>query len=372
MTTKHILNVLTGLLLLTSLFSTRSRGVDKGLSQTLNIVTVAETKSLQEVTLKSAAQDFLVGVAVNPLRVKDSMYKKFYRQEFNSITAENAMKMKSILKGIDSNGNLIYDWTRSDIIVDFAESNNINVHGHALIWHESIPDFLQGFSGTNKEFELLIKTYVTDVVTRYKGKVGSWDVVNEAIGDNTSTLRNSLFLERMGEDYVKKCFQYARNADASVKLLYNDYNLVSDQKKQEGTFALIDHLKKNNLIDGVGYQMHINFDAPSKSEIQSATNQIVKRKLLVHFSELDVKVNPNGNINQFSKQRALAQRNKVQDVVSVYNDIPKAYKYALTIWGLKDNDSWIITRYGNKDWPLLFDDSFTKKEAYQGFIDALD
>ena len=132
-------------------------------------------------TLKNSAEDFLVGIAVNPNRVQDSKYASVYTKEFNSVTAENAMKMKGIFKGLDDEGNLRLDWTNPDQIVDFAENNNMNIHGHTLIWHESTPDFLKNFNGTDEEFEAIIEKYITAVVTRYKGKIDSWDVVNEAI-----------------------------------------------------------------------------------------------------------------------------------------------------------------------------------------------
>ncbi len=323
-------------------------------------------------TLKNGAKDFFVGIAVNPSRVRDANYSAVYTKEFNSVTAENAMKMKSIFKGIDSEGNLNLDWTNSDLIVDFAEANGLNVHGHTLIWHESIPDFLKTFTGTNQEFESIIEKYITAVVTRYKDKVDSWDVVNEAITDNSSALRPSVFLERMGPDYVKKCFQYARNADQEVKLFYNDYNLVFDTQKQKGAFEIIDDLMANNLIDGVGYQMHIDYNFPNRQALQTATALIVKRKLLVHFSELDVKTNPKGAIAEFTEKRNNAQAQKVYEVVEVYNAIPTENKYALTVWGLKDDDSWVTPRYGFPDWPLLFDSSFGKKKAYAAFIQALE
>ena len=270
----------------------------------------ANANIADDTTLKTLAQDFMIGVAVNPWRVKDAKYSTIYKREFNSITAENAMKMKSILKGIDDEGNLIYDWTKSDAIVNFAEANNMNLHGHALVWHESVSDFLKNFEGNDQEFESIIAQYITDVVSRYKGKIGSWDVVNEAIADGIPEFRQSIFFERMGADYVKHCFQYAKKADKDVKLFYNDYGLVYDDKKQKGAFSLVDDLMTDNLIDGVGYQMHIDFNFPSRMAIKAATDLIVQRKLLVHFSELDVKTNPKGDIQELTEQRIRAQGKK--------------------------------------------------------------
>lgn len=326
----------------------------------------------ENASLKNVAKDFLVGVAVNPDRVKNQKYQEMYTREFNSVTAENAMKMKSILKGIDDAGNPIFDWTQADAIVNFGMQNSMNIHGHTLIWYNSIPEFLNTFKGTDQEFESLIKKYIVEVVSRYKGKVASWDVVNEAIDEGTSEYRKSIFYERMGKDYVKKCFQYARNADKDAKLFYNDYGLVYDKEKQQGTFAMVDGLNADGLIDGVGIQMHIDFNFPSKKDIQEATDLIVQRELLVHFSELDVKTNPKGERKTFAEDRIESQAQKVYDVVQVYNGIPKTYKYALTLWGLKDDDSWITPTYGFPDWPLLFDSNFEKKKAYSGFLQALE
>ncbi|MEL6484994.1 MAG: endo-1,4-beta-xylanase [Bacteroidota bacterium] len=130
--------------------------------------------------LKDATDAFFVGVAVNPERVGDETYTSIYKREFNSITAENAMKMHKILVGLNENNQPIYDWTQADAIVNFAEAHQLNLHGHTLIWHESIPEVLQNFEGDDNAFGEVIKSYITDVVTRYKGKVDSWDVVNEA------------------------------------------------------------------------------------------------------------------------------------------------------------------------------------------------
>lgn len=350
----------------------RVRGILNGQptenSNTIGVLTRLITA--EDVTLKSSA-DFLVGVAVNPDRVADPEYMKVYAKEFGSVTAENAMKMANIVTGIDSDMKISYDWSKADAIVNYAETNGMNIHGHALVWHESIPNALQNFTGTDAEFEAIIKDYITTTVTRYKGKVDSWDVVNEAIADNTSSLRASIFRQKMGENYVQKCFQFARNADPDVKLFYNDYNMVTDGLKRAGALNLVDGLISNNLIDGMGYQMHINVNSPNESEMQLATNELINRKLLIHFSELDIRTNPDGRLTEFTDEAIFAQRNKVSQVTRIYNSIPKDLKYALTLWGLKDDDSWITPRFGFIDWPLLFDESFSKKEAYFGFIEGL-
>ncbi len=350
----------------------RVRGIVDGVATPNSNVVAVKTRLIpgDDLTLKGEA-DFFVGVAVSPERVADPAHDEVYQREFNSITAENAMKMRSIFKGLDASGNIIYDWTESDAIVDYAEDNGMNLHGHALVWHESVPDTLANFGGSNAEFESIVEDYITTVVDRYEGKVDSWDVVNEAVEEGSGGLRASVFVQKMGVDFATKCFRFARNADPVVKLFYNDFNMTTDSAKRNAALSIVDDLIAEDLIDGFGFQMHISFNFPSKEEIETAAADLVSRNLLVHFSELDVRVNASADITEFTEERSLAQSDKVRDVVEVYDALPAANKYALSIWGLKDDDSWILDRFPQDDWPLLFDEEFEKKPAFSGFIEAL-
>ncbi|MEB3344769.1 endo-1,4-beta-xylanase [Aquimarina gracilis] len=354
----------------------RVRAVVNGVvSGNSNMITVKTNSEIpDDITLKKAVENnFFVGVAVSATRTEISSYDEVYTREFSSITAENDMKMASIFTGIDGSGNIIYDWSKIDALIAYAETNNLNVHGHTLIWHRSLPQALENFNGTDQEFEDVIEQYITEVLTRYKGKINSWDVVNEAIDDDPSTQwRNTLFLQRMGEDYVEKCFAFARAADPDVKLFYNDYNMTFDAIKRGKVLAMADQLKTKNLIDGVGYQMHIDYNFPSRQEIQDATDELVAKNLLIHFAELDVKVNAANDLTEFTAERSLAQAQQVKEIVEIFNAIPQQLKYAITMWGLKDDDTWLIPENnGRPEWPLLFDESFQKKDAYQGFLQGL-
>lgn len=265
-----------------------------------------------------------------------------------------------------------FDFGPADAIVNYGETNGINVHGHSLIWHNSTPDWVKNFAGTDQEFEDMIEDYITTVVSRYKGKITSWDVVNEALEDNTGSLRNSIYRQKMGDDYIAKCYQFVRAADPDVLIFYNDYNMITDQTKQDAVFTMVDDFIARDIpIDGVGFQMHISHDYPSKEDIQKATDRIVERNLKVHFSELDVRANPNKDLSSLTSERSLSQKAKVKEVVEVYNGIPNDNKYALTVWGLKDSESWLLNFYGHMDWPLLFDGNYNKKDAYYGFLEGL-
>ncbi|MDB4292946.1 endo-1,4-beta-xylanase [Maribacter sp.] len=320
-----------------------------------------------DTALKSVATTFSVGMAVQANRLT-GQHNDILVREFNNLTAEYEMKMNIMYP---SEGN--YDFTAADAIVDYGVANGMNIHGHALIWHSSTPNWVEDFAGTDAEFEAMVEDYITTTLTRYKGKVRSWDVVNEAIQDGSNALRNSVFRERMGDDYITKCFQFARNADPDVLLFYNDYNVTFDSGKQAAMFDIVDDLMVNDLIDGVGPQMHISYNFPSRSQIQSVVDNTVSRGLLMHFSELDIRANPDNDLTtSLPITRAIQQQAKVKEVVQIYNAIPEANKFALTIWGLKDNESWLINFWGQPDWPLLYDSNFNIKKAHTGFLEGLE
>ena len=330
-----------------------------------NIINITEPKT----PLKDATKTFFVGMAVRANRLEDgSEYDKIIKREYESITAEYEMKMNVILP---SKGN--YNWSNADKIVDYAIANGLNVHGHALIWHESTPEWLENYSGTDEEFEQEIKEYITNVLQRYKGKVTSWDVINEGVNNSGGTLRNTVFRQRMGDDYMAKCLQFARDADPNAMLFYNDYGMCTNISKQNKVFDLVADWKNRNIpIDGIGYQMHISYLKPIRQQIEIATDRAIASDLLLHYSELDIRTNPNKDITVLTEERAIAQKLKYKEVVQIYNTIPTKNQYALTIWGMKDDDSWLLPHHNNdNEWPLLYDKSFDFKKAHTGFLEGL-
>jgi endo-1,4-beta-xylanase len=351
-------------------------------SNVISVVTtgssnIPEDPTFLKVKANKLANPFFIGMAVKASQLTNgSGYDVILKNEFSSISAEYEMKMDPI-----STASGVYNWTAADQIVAYGNANGINIHGHALVWHNAVPQWLKDFSGTDAEFALEVKKYITDVVTHYAGKVKSWDVVNEAADDNGGNMRNTIFLQRMGPNYIKDCFQWARNAanaagDTSLLLFYNDYATSTNIPKQNRVFSIIDDLKTSNLIDGIGFQMHNTYLSPTKAQIETDINRAVAKDLKIHISELDIQVNQFNDITSFTNERRLLQKEKYKEIVKIYNALPAANKYALTVWGMKDNESWIpysteLNHVGN-DWPLLYDANFNIKSSHTGFLEGLD
>ena len=101
-------------------------------------------------------------------------------------------------------------------------------------------------------------------------------------------------------------------------------------------------------------------------------NAIVDRGLKVHLSELDVRVNPEGDLMTLTPERSEAQKQRVRALVQAFNALPQENQFAITMWGLRDSESWLIDFWGNPEWPLLFDEQFSPKPAYEGFLEAVE
>lgn len=325
-------------------------------------------------SLKETAS-FPIGNIVSASRLSgsDSYFRTLLNKEFNSITAENDMKMASMFTGPNT-----YDFSKGDAIVSYAKANGFRVHGHALIWHASIPNWLKNYPGTNAEFEDQVKGYVKATVKHFATAkdsnghaiVQSWDVVNEHFTSDASV---AIFNTRIGANYVEKCFTWARDADPDVKLFYNDYNLGSQSTKASQVVDMVNTFKTNSIpIDGIGMQMHIDYQYPDLNTLTSNLKKLKDTGLLIHFSELDMTVNKDKSLTTLTTQRSNAQKERYKNIAILYKTIPVVQQYGITFWGIKDNDSWLIKFNNNpNEWPLLFDLSYKYKQAFTGFLEGL-
>ena len=338
-------------------------------------IQVDKTETLQSVS------SFPVGVATNAVQPKNNiLYRNVVLNEFNSLTPENAAKIQHLQP---KEG--VFDFSEFDTIVDFAIKNNKRVHGVPFIWHNfGRLDWLNNFQGDSAAWENIFKKHIQTVASHYKGKVKSWDVVNEAFNDDgtlrmddktSSENRGSIWARNLGEDYIARAFQYAHEADPEALLFYNDFDLQYSkrQKKIDAVVNMVREFKKRNIpIHGLGMQMHIGVSA-SNDEIESGMQQLAATGLLVHISEVSILVSDwkKDTSLVFTEELQKKQSDKYQFIAQAYKrSVPADQRYGITVWGLSDAHSW-ISSFVPRDWPLLFDDNYQKKEAYTGFLNGL-
>ena len=195
-------------------------------------------------------------------------------REFNAITAENCMKPMYL---IDENG--AYDFEESDAFVAYAQSNGLTIIGHTLVWKNSAPDwFFKGDDGKVVSRDVLIQrleAYIETVVTRYKGKIAYWDVVNEAVdifrtkdGQKYAKLKPTPWHDIIGDDYIKIAYEAAHRADPDCKLLYNDFNMYQ-KEKIDFIIAMVKNLRAQGVpIHGIGSQGHMFMQHPLLEEVE--------------------------------------------------------------------------------------------------------
>jgi endo-1,4-beta-xylanase len=266
--------------------------------------------------------------------------------------------------------------------------------GHCLVWHNQVPAWV--FRNEKGEFvdrETLLKRlhdHIATVVGRYKGRIQSWDVVNEALNDD-GTLRPSPWMEIIGEDFIVKAFQYAHEADPQAQLTYNDYSLENEPKRK-GALALIARLKAQGIpITSVGIQGHDNLTWPAVEDEDATISAFGKLGVKVAITELDIDVLPPAttqqtaevslNIQQDPKLNPYAgglPESMQQELAQRYADLFGVYlKHRdvvtrVTFWCVTDGDSWLNNWpvRGRTNYPLLFDRGGQPKPAFQAVIRA--
>ena len=311
---------------------------------------------------------FPVGASLDvDLLLKDQQYRKIAKEEFNSVTPENAMKMNRL-----STGKTSFYWKPADTLVNFALRNNQRVHGHTLIWHYSIPTWVQEFKGDTMAWDNLLKDYIYAVVSHFKGKVGSWDVVNEAFEDN-GEFRKTIWYQHLGEDYIAKSFKYASEADPSALLFYNDYGQEENEKKTIATIKMVNSLKQKKIpIHGLGLQTHINIQT-SNAKMKKMVEEHVKTGLLIHFSEITVSVYIKGDpiVAVVPQSVIKKQMQKFSDMFYLYiTSVPEKQQFGISTWNIGDKDSFMSIDCKCPAYPQMFDSDYNKKKYFDRVISA--
>lgn len=330
--------------------------------------------------------DFAIGTALNTVQVeeKDPGAAALVPQQFNAITPENIMKAVVMHPEWDR-----YDFDLADKLVAYAKKNNMVVNAHTLIWHSQLPSFVSGMKDADSVRQYFTN-HITTIASRYDGKVYSWDVVNEALNED-GTMRNSIFLEKLGEDFVVEAFRLAQKAAPNTKLYYNDYN-IEQPRKRAGTIALIKKIQAAGVrIDGVGIQGHWHVNNIPLADIEQSIKEFAALDIEVMFTELDLSVLPNArnivgaDVNQKAEYEATLNPyvKGLPDSVQVklsngYGDLFRLFLQhhdkisRVTFWGVDDGQSWLnnFPVRGRTNYPLLFDRQFKPKPAFYKTIET--
>ncbi|WP_051571552.1 endo-1,4-beta-xylanase [Ruminiclostridium cellobioparum] len=325
--------------------------------------------------------DFLIGTAISGEDLS-GVRLELLKMHNNSATAGNDMKPGNLQP---TKGN--YTFAAADTMVDKVLSEGMKMHGHVLVWHNQTGEWMNtATDGSGNKVPLPreealqnMTTHIKTVVEHFGNKVISWDVVNEAMGDNPpnpsdwrSSLRNdSMWEKAIGPDYVEKAFLAAREVldahpDWNIKLYYNDYN-EDNQKKSQAIYNMVkeinDKYAENHpgklLIDGIGMQAHYNIKT-NPVNVELSLERFISLGVEVSITELDITAGEN---SQLSEKLAEAQGYLYAQLFKIFKahaaDIER-----VTIWGMDDGTSWRSSQN-----PLLFDRNLQAKLAYYGVVD---
>ena len=279
-------------------------------------------------------------------------------KEFNSFSPERILKA-SFIQPLPEQ----FAFQEIDEMMRFCQERQIRLHGHTLIWHREVPRWMQHKHRQPKEISDIMCRHIDTVVKHCKGKIASWDVVNEAFNDDGS-LRETIWLNKTGQGYIGKAFQTAHTADPAALLFYNDYGLEVPGPKLNAVLVHLRKLRAEGIrIDGIGLQMHISLNSPKEEELKEACRQISDAGFRLHFSELDVRLNTAQTNIKKKAELLISQSERYRFVFQLFQSLPPDQQFGITLWGLSDNDSW-LSESSYKARPLLFDNQYLPKPAY--------
>jgi len=326
----------------------------------------------------AAKSGILVGAAADadeygqqsPL-IHNASYATTLATQYNMLEGENAMKWSVI--GAERG---VYNFEPGDSLVAFAQANDMKVRGHNLCWWQQNPDWLSTLS--SEELSTVLHDYIFTTMQHYEGKVFAWDVVNEAISNNATgigtTLNDAVWYNKpgiglSGTGYIEQAFRWARQADSTAKLFYNDHDIEVTGKKSEALLNMLrDFIARGVPIDGVGLEMHVDTAANYPATFPAVLQAYTDLGLEVHISELDVRipVDKNGVASAANLQ---AQANTYKFIVETCLQNPRCT--AIQTWGFSDAWSWIPSDFPGYGAALPFDKLYQPKPAYNSILDAL-
>jgi endo-1,4-beta-xylanase len=357
---------LLGILLIFGIAACSSTSIQTPIAKpTLTVQPTQATPHIVAPTLRSLAQSrhFYIGTTVNVNALRDeAAYSTTLAREFNMVTPEVSMKFSETEPQRD-----VFTFAQADYIVAFAQSHQMQVRGHNLVWYIDLPAWLTNGKFTRAELITILRDHIITEVTRYRKQVNIWDVLNEAVGDD-GTLRDSIWLRGIGPQYIDMAFQWAREANPQARLFYNDYGGEGLGRKSDAIYALVKGMLQRGVpLDGVGLQMHISLNSyPNAQDVLANMQRLAALGLEVQITEMDVKTQDNAR----PMQAKLAAEAQLYGEM-LHTCLSVTVCTAFVMWGFTDAHSWIPAFTGHPDYPLIFDAVYRPKPAYFALAQAL-
>lgn len=307
----------------------------------------------------AAQRGIVIGAAAAPNNLQTPVYADTLTGHFNGLTPENQMKWDTIHPKKDE-----YNFSGGDRLVEFAAQHGMKVKGHTLLWHTQVPGWLKDTAWTKEELLNILKDHIMQVVGHYKGKVASWDAVNEPI--DGGSLRETFWLQTIGPEYIEKAFQWAHEADPDAILVLNDYGVEEVNAKSNAMYKLAKELLDKGVpIHGVGLQFHKIQDIPiDYASVYANVKRFAELGLQVHFTEIDIRIR--GDVTQ---DKLAQQADAYRKLMEICLNFPQCTNF--TLWGFTDAYSWIPQFEQGSGAALIFDEQYQPKPAYYSLQAAL-
>ncbi|HAA33445.1 MAG TPA: 1,4-beta-xylanase [Cyanobacteria bacterium UBA8553] len=317
-----------------------------------------------ETSLRSLAQkrgiNIGAAVAMEPF-YKDATYRKVLAREFNVLVPENAMKFAEIHPKRHQ-----YNFTQVDTLVAFAKAHDMQVRGHPLVWHYSLPNWLEKGNFTRDELKEILREHIQTVVGRYRGQIPAWDIANEVVTRDGSFV-DSIWLREIGPEYLDLAFRWAHEADPKARLYYNEYSAEDMSDKSDAVYNLANGMLQRGVpIHGIGLQMHKLVSWSLVSSVAENIKRIGKIGLEVSITEMDISIAEGTG----SREERLAKQAQIYgDMMRVCVAAPHCKTFAM--WGFTDRYTWATSWLGTEGAPLIFDESYRPKASYKAIEEAL-
>ncbi len=328
---------------------------------------IAFSQDNQTLRYHAHRQEIYIGAAVNNVFFNVSsghIYTRTLHEEFNMLVAENAMKFGPMRPQPG-----VFNFASSDHLIVFAQEHQMTPRGHALIWHNQLPQWVNEGEFTRDSLLSVMEEHITKVVGRYKGIIREWDVVNEAIDmGEEDNFRRTLFYNVIGPEYIDSAFVYAHRADPEAFLFYNDYSADQVNGKSNRIYDMVEGMLNNGIpIHGVGLQGHFVLGQINHSSIDQNIKRFGELGVLVNFTEIDIRI-PAALF--YDDQAWAEQGSQYRNLLQVCLDNDNCTSFVM--WGFTDRYSWIpgFTN-GNYGQALILDNNYQPKPAYFELLDLL-